>query len=206
MSIRHCERSEAIHLQTSQQRQDGLPRRRCLLAMTALLLLSGCIFVDDFGHAWQDSTPDTCLNKMAESLYATEFRRDPTGVDMSQIEHGWDMGGQHYLLMKQSPEDKGGRLYRFTVVHGIFQRWRLDPTMREEFAREYPNAPVSIKRDTVTIDSLNPETEKLLAEVANQPEYWQIEEQTLYNVVRNPACRYDDRPPEDEKPKPIGKK
>ncbi len=169
-----------------------------LLSLAAVLLLSGCIFVDDFGHAWNDSKPDQCLGKLAESLYATEFRRDPNGQDMSKLAHGWDLNGQHYLLMKKSPDDKGGRLYRFTVVHGIFQRWRLDPTMREQFEKDYPNAPVSLKRDTVTIDALNPETEKLLSDIANKPEYWQMDEQTLYNVIRNPDCRYDDRPPEDK--------
>lgn len=168
-------------------------RIRSALALAASLLLSGCLVVEDFGHAWKDSSPDSCLNKLAESLYATEYRRDPSNLDMDEIAHGWTMEGNTYLLLKKSPEDKGGRLYRFQVVNGIFQRFRLDPAMRDLFEKDYPNAPVDLSRDTVTLKTLNADTEKLLTTIANKPEYWQVEEQALYNVVRNKACRFDDR-------------
>ena len=65
--------------------------------------------------------------------------------------------------------------------------------MRDLFETDYPNAPVSLKRDTVRFETLDKASEKLLTEIANKPEYWQIEEQTLYNVIRNTACRFDDR-------------
>ncbi|MFM9889970.1 MAG: hypothetical protein ACKVOE_04895 [Rickettsiales bacterium] len=161
--------------------------------LSAVLLLSGCILVDDFGHAWTESKPDSCLKKIAESLYVEEFRRNPDGVDIDAVAHGWTSGGHHYLLLKQNADDRGGRLYRFHVINGIFQRYRLVPTMREQFAHDYPNAPVSLKRDTVSLTQLNPDTEKLLAEIAAKPEYWEVEDQTLYNTLRNPACRFDDR-------------
>lgn len=167
--------------------------QRRFLSVVALFFLSSCILVDDFGHAWRDSQPDPCLRKIAESLYAEEFRRDPTDKNMDNLAHGWSLEGHHYLLLKKDAGDKGGRLYHFRVTSGIFQRYRLVPTQRAQFLRDYPNAPVSLKRDTVTIDSLNPETEKLLAEIAAKPEFWEIEDQTLYNVLRNPACRFDDR-------------
>lgn len=166
---------------------------RSLAALGAALLLSGCILVEDFGHAWKDSAPDHCLSEIGESLYATEFRRDPKGLELDQLVHGWTLEGNHYLLLKKSPEDLGGRLYRFDVTSGIFRRYRLDPAMRDLFEKQYPKAPVSLKRDTVKFETLDAETEKLLTTIANQPEYWQIEEQTLYNTTRNPACRFDDR-------------
>lgn len=164
-----------------------------LLALAATTLLAGCILVDNFGDAWNNSAPDICLSKLSESLYATEYRRDPTGLDMTQIAHGWRFEGNDYLLLKKSPEDAGGRLYRFTVQNGIFQRWRLDPAMRGVFEKDYPNAPVNLKRDTVKLETLNADTEKLLTEIANKPEYWQIEEQSLYNTLRDKDCRFDDR-------------
>ena len=161
--------------------------------MSTALLLQSCLLVDDFGAAWKESAPDTCLNKITESLYATEFRRDPTGLDINTLAHGWTHEGQHYILLKKSADDKGGRLYRFTVVHGILQRWRLNPVMKETFEKDYPDAPVSLKHDTVRLDALNAKELALLTEIAGKPEYWQIEEQTLYNPLRNEACRFDDR-------------
>ena len=191
-SNRHCERSAAIHLSSAWK--DRLPRRLRLLAMTGMaLLLNGCLVVEDFGHAWKDSKPDACLSKIAESLYAAEYRRDPTGMKIDTLAHGWTLDGNTYLLLKKAPEDKGGRLYRFQVTNGIFQRFRLDPAMRDLFEKDYPNAPVSLKRDTVRLKTLDAEREKLLTSIANKPEYWQIEEQTLYNTLGNPACRFDDR-------------
>ena len=90
-------------------------------------------------------------------------------------------------------------MYRFTMSdaknaqHQVFQRWRLDPSMREIFAHDYPNAVAKIDRDTVTLPTLDGEAEKLLTEIAAKPEYWQIDDQTLYNVVRNPKCIFDTR-------------
>lgn len=168
-------------------------RLRTAFALAAAVLLSGCLIVEDFGHAWKDSAPEPCLSKIAESLYATEFRRDPTGMDMGELAHGWTLDGNTYLLLKKAPDDQGGRLYRFQVQNGIFQRFRLDPAMRDLFEKDYAGAPVSLKRDTVTLTTLNADTEKLLTSIANKPEYWQIEEQTLYNIIGNEACRFDDR-------------
>lgn len=170
-----------------------MKRLRPLLALTTALLLSSCLVVEDFGHAWKDSSADPCLTKLSESLYATEFRRDPTNMNIEDIAHGWTLDGNTYLLLKKDSADIGGRLYRFTVTNGIFQRYRLDPAMRSLFERDYPSAPVSLKRDTVTLTTLDASTEALLTDIANKPEYWQIEEQTLYNTARNEACRFEDR-------------
>ena len=167
---------------------------RQLLALACLLtLLSGCILVDRFGHAWDEAKPDTCLTKIAQSLYYAEYRRDPEKLDMRQIARGWTLDGHHYLLLKQAPEDAGGRLYRFTVTQGIFQRFRLNPTMRATFEKNFPHAPVSLHHDTVRLDALTPETETLLRTIASLPDYWEIEDQALYNPLRNTACRFDDR-------------
>ncbi len=168
-------------------------RLRTTLAIAASVLLSGCLIVEDFGHAWKDSSPEPCLSKIAESLYATEFRRDPSKLNIDELAHGWTLEGNTYLLLKKEANDQGGRLYRFQVQNGIFQRFRLDPAMRALFEKDYQNPPVSLKRDTVTLATLNDDTEKLLTRIANTPEYWQIEEQSLYNIMANKECRFDDR-------------
>lgn len=170
------------------------------LAMIALvLLLSACILVDDFGTAWKEAKPDICLSKMAESVYYTEFRRDPTDQKIENLARGWTKDGQNYLLLKKNESDVGGRLYRFTVVNGIFQRYRLSPTMRPTFEKEFPGAPVRIARDTVTLDALDTKTIPLLGEIAKRADYWEIEDQALYNTVLNPLCRFEDRDLEEVK-------
>lgn len=177
------------------------PRRlRSALALTALAaLLGGCLLVDDFGDAWKQSMPDPCVNKLAQEIYFADFRRDPDGKDIDQLSHVLNLNGHTYILLKKAKGDKGGRLYRFTVATssvagGVFRRWRLDPTMRATFLKDYPNAPIEVSRDTVTIPKLDEATEKLLVEISDKPEYWQVEDQTLYNALHDPACRFDSSP------------
>ena len=169
-------------------------QRRSLLSLLALTaLLTACMLVKDFGPIWNDAKADPCLNKIGESLYYTEFRRDPTGKNMENLARAFSHGGANYLLLKQEESDEGGRMYRFTVHNGIFQRYRVVPTMRAPFEEDYPDAPVSLARDTVTFETLGAKQLALLDAVSATPEYWEIEDQTLYNVLANPACRFDDR-------------
>jgi hypothetical protein len=171
-----------------------MPRRLRILAITsALLTLNACILVNDFNAAWSEAKTDSCLSKLGESLYYSELRRDPTGKDMNELVRGWKFAGQNFMLLKKNTDDAGGRLYRFTVVHGIFQRYRLNPAMRATFKKDYPHATLRLSEDTVTLDILDTPTRKLLAEIVNKPEYWEIEDQTLYNPLRNPACLFEDR-------------
>lgn len=156
--------------------------------------LTACILVDDFSPEWQKGkAPDSCLSKIVAGMYYNEFRRDPEQKDMSKLSRVIALGNQHFLLMKKEEADKGGRLYRFHIIHGIFQRFRLDPVMKEPFKVKYPNAPVDLSHDTVRIDALGEKETALLSEIANQPDYWEIEEQTLYNPALNEECTLDDR-------------
>lgn len=167
--------------------------KRTSLAIAALLILSGCILVDHYGKAWDNAKPDACLNKIALSLYAGEFSRDPSGYEITDLARAITFDGENFLLLKKSPDDKGGRLYRFRVTNGIFERLRLVPTMRARFEADYPNAPVRLSRDTVSIANLENAPRKLLVEIARKPEYWEVEDKTLYNTLHNPACRFEDR-------------
>lgn len=167
--------------------------RNFCVTIAALLALVGCVLVNDFGAAWEEAKPDVCLSKIAESLYYAEFNRPAAEGEIDQLARGWSYEKQNYLLLKKNAADKGGRLYRFRVTNGIFERFRLAPTMRDDFKRDYPNAPVSLKRDTATLESLNPETLKLLASVASHDAYWESADKILYNPMLNPACRFEDR-------------
>lgn len=167
-----------------------LMARSCLLS--ALLLLSACILVEDFTPQWKNSATDPCISKIAESLYYSEFRRDPSNIDLSTLARYIHTGQQHFLLLKKSADQAGGRLYRFDVLktgnYTIFRRYRLDPTMRSTFEKDYPAAPVSFARGSVRLASLGEAELTLLAEISAKPEYWQTEDQTLYNPSNNPLC------------------
>lgn len=192
MNNRHCEQSAKQF--NFESREAGLPRRLRLLAMTALVLLSGCILVKDFGVTWTQAKPDACLTKLMGSMYYTEFTRNPDGKDMSTLAHALTRpNGKNYLLIKADANDAGGRMYRFQVVNGIFQRFRIVPTMRDTFERNYPNAPVDLSRDTITFEALGEKEWELIDNIATQDEYWEIEDQSLYNIFRNPQCRFEDR-------------
>jgi len=168
-------------------------RCRLLLPLVALFALAACILVDDYGTAWDEAKPDMCVGKIAQSLYYGEFNRDPADLKIDNIARAITIDNHNYLLLKQQPSDKGGRLYRFEVTNGIFVRYRLAPTKRADFKRDYPNAPVTLNRDTVTVKDLGPEVRKLLIEIAGKPDYWEVEDKTLYNTMRNPTCRFEDR-------------
>lgn len=169
------------------------PLRHSLLPITALLALSGCLLVDDFSPEWKKGKTDSCTSKIAQALYYTEFRRDPEGKEINELARSFSIEPFHFLMLKQNASDAGGRLYRFNVENGIFQRYRVNPVMRKTFEADYPNAPVSLARDTITLKKLGSEEMKLLTEISAKPEYWEIEDQTLYNTLRNPLCIYEDR-------------
>lgn len=180
-----------------------------LFTVCILLALSGCLLIQDFGKRWDEAKTDPCLDDIVKSLYISEFRRDLGDKDIQDVARELTLHGQNYILVKKHPEDKGGRLYRFTMsagkevhaMHVVFQRWRLNPTMRETFMRDYPHSIAQVDDDTVTLPNLEGDSEKLLTEIAEKPEYWQIEEQTLYNRVRDPKCRFETRdlsPAEDK--------
>lgn len=164
------------------------------LALAALAMLSACMLVKDFGETWNEAKPDKCISKIAGSLYYAEFQRDSEGLDMDKLVHALKRpNGKSYLLLKKDPEDKGGRMYRFDVVNGIFQRYRVVPTMRKTFEENYPDAPVSLERDTILFEQLGPKEWDLIDNIATQEEYWEQEDATLYNTFRDPSCRFEDR-------------
>ncbi len=181
---------------------------RVFSPLAALMLLAACILVNDFGKAWEEAKPDFCLTKIAQSLYYAEFNREPVETDMDNLARGWSYEKNTYLMLKKQVGDKGGRLYRFRVKNGIFERFRLVPTMREAFEHDYANAPVSLKRDTVTLDALNEKTLPLLKEISGKDKYWESADKILYNPLRNPSCRFEDRDLsklDEPSPKPSGK-
>jgi hypothetical protein len=166
---------------------------RHALALAALLLLSSCIIVDDFSGYWKQGKTDVCLNKIAESIHYYAFKRDLAEGDIVKLARGLTLDNAQFLMLKKEPRDNGGYLYRFRVENGVFMRYRLKPTMRDMFAKEYPDAPVRIRHDTVTIAALDAPAVAFLTRIAADERYWEKEDATLYNPLHNPLCIYEDR-------------
>ncbi|MBN8543390.1 MAG: hypothetical protein J0M34_03905 [Alphaproteobacteria bacterium] len=165
--------------------------KRLLLLLP--LLLCACIVVDDFGDAWKKAEGDICLNRINAALYAQVHEREVKEDRIEKLARGITLDGHHYILMKENPSDKGGFLFRFTVKEGVFTRYKLNPTMRKQFLEEYPNAPVSIDDSTATLTSLDTERVALLNKIADDAKYWETDDRTLYNPLRNKLCRFEDR-------------
>lgn len=164
-----------------------------LCAIALALVLSGCIIVDDFATHWDAATPDACLDRIADALYYQTYQRQLAEGEIGHLARGLKLEDQSFLLLKKNAEDNGGNLYRFEVENGVYTEFRLNPAMRDHFAETYPDAPVRIKRDTVTLPRLDEKTVSLLLTIARNPRYWEKKDAHLYNPLRNPTCAFDDR-------------
>ena len=167
--------------------------RRTLSFLLLLPLLAGCIIVRDFGEQWGEASGDICLNRISTALYYQVHEQEFPEDKITEVARGITLDGVHYILMKKTPEDAGGFLFRFTVKAGVFTRYRLNPAARELFAEAYPGAPVEVRENTVTLAAFTPETLALLARVAGDERFWEPEDKNLYNPQLNPTCRFDDR-------------
>lgn len=163
------------------------------LALLLFPLLAACIVIEDFGGAWDKAEGDICLNRINAALYHQVHEREVKEEDITTVARGITFDGNHYILMKEKPEDKGGFLFRFTVKEGVFTRYKLNPTMRKQFLAEYPDAPVHIDDSTVTLSTLDDAQVALLNRIAADAKYWETDDRTLYNPLRNTLCRFEDR-------------
>ncbi|MFZ4124617.1 MAG: hypothetical protein ACOYJ2_00915 [Rickettsiales bacterium] len=156
------------------------------------LLLTACIVVDDFGAQWKAAKGDICLNRINTALYSQVHEREAP-EDIALVARGITLDKHDYILMKEKPSDTGGFLFRFTVKEGVFTRYKLNPTMRKQFLKDYPNAPVAIDDSTATLTSLDTDRIALLNKIADDAKYWEVDDRTLYNPLRNTLCRFEDR-------------
>lgn len=163
------------------------------LALLVLPLLTACIIIGDFGDAWDKAEGDICLNRINEALYPQVYERDVPETDIATLARGITLGDTHFILMKKQMKDAGGFLFRFTVEQGVFTRYKLNPTMRKTFLAENPDAPVKLSDSTVTLAKLDDASVALLEKIAKDARYWEVDDKTLYNPLKNTLCRFDDR-------------
>lgn len=163
------------------------------IILLVLPLLAACIVVDDFGSVWERAEGDICLNRINAALYQQVHEHEVKEENIATVARGITLDGHHFILMKEKPTDKGGFLFRFTVKEGVFTRYKLNPTMRKQFLETYPNAPVIVGDDTITLTALDDAQVKLLSKIAADEKYWENDDRTLYNPLRNKLCRFEDR-------------
>ena len=167
--------------------------RNLFLAAFCMLTLSGCLLVRDFGSAWEKATPDACLSPIAAALHFEQFQRNLNEGEINTLARGISLDGKNFLLLKNQAGDAGGNMYFFKVESGIFYRYRLNPARRAQFEEAFPDAPVSIRRDTVTLPNLEGKAREVLMAVASQTDYWEVADSSMYNPLRDPQCRFEDR-------------
>ena len=170
-----------------------MPLRRTLALLLLLPLLTRCIIVSNFDEIWNKASGDICLNRISAALYYQVYEREFPEDKITDVARGFTLNGEHYILMKQSPDDKGGFLFRFTVKGGVFTRYRLNPAARHLFEQEYHDELVEIRDNTVSLAELNDAALSLLDKISHDQRFWETEDKTLYNTQLNPLCRFEDR-------------
>lgn len=166
---------------------DRLRLRAALLALMGLML-SSCLLVDDFGDAWTQAHYDLCVARISRDLYYRIYNREVSESQMEPLARVLRDGDTTYLLLKENPDDAGGRLYRIAVDHGFYLQYRPVPTARERFTAEFPDSPISLRFGLARTPALTPEVLRELRLTAQHPGYWEIEDKALYNPWTSPAC------------------
>lgn len=157
---------------------------RFLLMLPVLLLLGGCIAVEDFGPYWDSAKIDPTLEGTWKSereggLGATFTMVSPNLYEMQmgdeaspQFVRTLDVDGNTYLMVKTNEDSTGGTLIPYIIQEGWLILFAPDRDQASAFAKAYPNGPFIIARSSISLRQLTPETMKALAEVTAVTEYW----------------------------------
>lgn len=147
------------------------------------LLLCSCIDVDDFDESWKMGFADPCVSAIVASDY---FEQKPDNVDALLTNVAF--GKAHFMLTRNTPEDKGGSMIRYEVTNGEFVTYGLNKTKREDFKKEFPASGVRLNEDTATIPHLDARMRKLVETIASRADYWEETDRKPYNPTGNKAC------------------
>src|SRR5262245_55033530 len=77
-----------------------------------MLLLLGCIQVDDFGTYWEKGFVDSCI----KDILLTEMAEDIAAGKPTPAIRSLNINGHLFIMMRDKPEDKGGELVRYDVI------------------------------------------------------------------------------------------
>lgn len=93
--------------------------------------------------------------------------------------------GQHsFLLVKNSPDDKGGTLHFYRIMQQRLVFFRPAKAQRKAFLAKYGNRGVEVSKDQVRIPVLDAQAMNTLIAAADDPKYWE-----QANSYRRPTGR-----------------
>ncbi len=144
-------------------------------------LLAACIVVNDFSPLWQRAQEDPCLVDTAKALDVNDPQEEL--IRWVKLNDTYSL-----MLIKEEAEAKGGNAYLYNVENNIITVFTPNKTRRADFEESYPDAPVQITEDKITLDILDDEALEFITKIAVQPDYWQTDKALLYNRRRVDAC------------------
>lgn len=162
--------------------------KHMLKNISLLLLLpalSACLIVEQYGSKWDEANFDPCLLPIVERFSEWEIEKDTAESQLRWLSIGEDAG---LMLLKENADDEGGHAYVYGMDGKVITVFTPDPSKRKVFETEYPNPPVAVEEDTVTITELSDEVISFIGTLAKQEDYWLVKDSRLYNTARNEAC------------------
>lgn len=151
-----------------------------------VLVLSGCIVVDDFGSYWNKGFIDNCVNSIVNANHDDDRRHNTQPKPM--LLRSLRVGSHTFLMMRDDMASKGGNIMLYKIVDGDYISYRLNESKREDFSRDYPNSMVVLTSETASIPVLNNESIALLSQVADNESYWVESHRETYNPARRADC------------------
>jgi hypothetical protein len=98
------------------------------------------------------------------------------------------LGDNTFLMVRENESDDGGTLIRYVIEGDEFVTYRLNESRREDFIRDFPDAPVKLTSETATIPLLDARSTALLVFVAENEAYWVENRRERYNLARRNDC------------------
>ena len=163
---------------------------RNIILLAALVLLSSCLQVKDFGKYWDEGKFDACI----ADILKNDFEPDEI-VKLDEPTLLWrvlHIGDYHFLMMKSDAADAGGDMVRIGVEAGKLVIYGLNPGMQEAFKTQYPDSGVVLNGNgvgvTATVQVLDDDTVALIEKVAADKKYWVEDKREAYNPANRKDC------------------
>ena len=158
---------------------------------TIMLWLSGCIIVEDFKDYWDRGSLDSRLDgvwhmpqsqKPAIIFSPTQDSYHiivPDEVDTESLtpsEHARTLkiGRHHFLMIKNSEDNSGGDLVRYTIKNDMLTLYSPRSEKREDFQQNYAGSNILVNDHTARIKQLDVRTIRILQSFAAKPDYWEV--------------------------------
>ena len=163
------------------------------LLLLAVLTLTGCLMVEDFGDYWEKGFADKCITEIARANYIDEANKGKTDEELHSLVRSVTLGDYNYLMMKDEVGGKSGMLTLYEVKDGQYIAYSIKDGMSKTFKEEYPNAPITLEGDDTApiakAAALTPDVVKIIEEIANREDYWTESTKTPYNPKGLAECK-----------------